>query len=154
MTMVNWQVGVDGESARPYLPARGAWLLATVCATALCLLGPSARPALAAPSDSKAGGALKVGVPTIAANEPLFGPRRYWCGPVWVIINWIIGLGGTVIGIFIKSMLDSINDLQKSDKEMADRVGSIEVLVAGTYVKRDELRELMRKLEQIVRYGG
>lgn len=65
------------------------------------------------------------------------------------IINWIIGLGGTVIGIFIKSMLDSIKDLQKSDKEMADRIGSIEVLVAGTYVKRDELRELMRKLEQI-----
>ena len=65
------------------------------------------------------------------------------------IINWIIGLGGTVIGIFIKSMLDSIKDLQKSDKEMSERVGSIEVLVAGTYVKRDELRELMRKLEQI-----
>ena len=65
------------------------------------------------------------------------------------IINWIIGLGGTVIGIFIKSMLDSIKDLQKSDKEMSERVGSIEVLVAGTYVRRDELRELMRKLEQI-----
>ncbi len=65
------------------------------------------------------------------------------------IINWIIGLGGTVIGIFIKSMLDSIKDLQRSDKEMSERVGSIEVLVAGTYVKRDELRELMRKLEQI-----
>ena len=42
------------------------------------------------------------------------------------IINWIIGLGGTVIGIFIKSMLDSIKDLQKSDKEMSERVGSIE----------------------------
>ena len=65
------------------------------------------------------------------------------------IINWIIGLGGTVIGIFIKSMLDSIKDLQRLDKEMSERVGSIEVLVAGTYVKRDELRELMRKLEQI-----
>lgn len=65
------------------------------------------------------------------------------------IINWIIGLGGTVIGIFIKSMLDSIKDLQRADKEMSERVGSIEVLVAGTYVKRDELRELMRKLEQI-----
>ena len=65
------------------------------------------------------------------------------------IINWIIGLGGTVIGIFIKSMLDSIKDLQRSDKEMSERVGSVEVLVAGTYVKRDELRELMRKLEQI-----
>ena len=65
------------------------------------------------------------------------------------IINWIIGLGGTVIGIFIKSMLDSIKDLQRSDKEMSERVGSVEVLVAETYVKRDELRELMRKLEQI-----
>ena len=48
------------------------------------------------------------------------------------IINWIIGLGGTVIGIFIKSMLDSIKDLQRSDKEMAERGGSIGVLVAGT----------------------
>ena len=65
------------------------------------------------------------------------------------IINWVIGLGGTVIGIFIKSMLDSIKDLQRSDKEMSERVGSVEVLVAGTYVKRDGLRELMRKLEQI-----
>ena len=69
MTMVNWQVGVDGESARPYLPARGAWLLATVCATALCLLGSSARPALAAPSDAKGGGALKVG-DVVARSAP------------------------------------------------------------------------------------
>ena len=65
------------------------------------------------------------------------------------VINWIIGLGGTVIGIFIKSMLDSIKDLQASDKEITLRVSSVEVLVAGTYVKRDELKELMRKLEQI-----
>ena len=60
------------------------------------------------------------------------------------IINWIIGLGGTVIGIFIKSMLDSINDLQASDKEIVVRVGAIEVLVAGTYVKRDEFMEFCR----------
>ena len=65
------------------------------------------------------------------------------------VINWGIGLGGTVIGIFIKSMLDSIKDLQASDKEITLRVSSVEVLVAGTYVKRDELKELMRKLEQI-----
>ena len=65
------------------------------------------------------------------------------------VINWVIGLGGTVIGIFIKSMLDSIKDLQASDKEITLRVSSVEVLVAGTYVKRDELKELMRKLEQI-----
>ncbi len=51
------------------------------------------REHLLNPAEFAPGGALKVGVPTIAANEPLFGPRRYWCGPVWVIINWIIGIG-------------------------------------------------------------
>ena len=62
------------------------------------------------------------------------------------IINWIIGLGGTVIGICIKSMLDSIKDLQHADKSMSERVGSIEVLVAGTYVKRGEFMEFCRQV--------
>ena len=62
------------------------------------------------------------------------------------IINWIIGIGGTVVGIFIKSMLDSIKDLQHADKSMSERAGSIEVLVAGTYVKRDEFMEFCRQV--------
>lgn len=69
------------------------------------------------------------------------------------VINWSIGLVGTVIGIFIKSMLDSIKDLQDSDKDLVTRVGRVEVLVVGSYVKREELRDsnnaLMQKLEQI-----
>lgn len=62
------------------------------------------------------------------------------------LINWVIGLGGTVIGIFIKSMLDSIKDLQQSDKEITTRVSSVELLVAGTYVKRDEFLEFCRQV--------
>jgi hypothetical protein len=30
------------------------------------------------------------GVPTAAKNAPFYAPRRYWCGPVWVINNWLL----------------------------------------------------------------
>ncbi len=55
--------------------------------------GRLVREHLLNPAEFAPGGALKFGIPTIAADEPLFGPRRYWCGPVWVIINWILGQG-------------------------------------------------------------
>ena len=34
-------------------------------------------------------------LPSVAKNSPSFEPRRYWCGPVWIHINWFVvqGLG-------------------------------------------------------------
>jgi hypothetical protein len=37
-----------------------------------------------APSDDS-----KYLVPSTAKNEPLYAPRRYWCGPVWLMTNWL-----------------------------------------------------------------
>lgn len=28
-------------------------------------------------------------VPSTAKNEPDYAPRRYWCGPVWMMTNWL-----------------------------------------------------------------
>lgn len=29
-------------------------------------------------------------VPSTAKNEPAYAPRRYWCGPVWMMTNWLM----------------------------------------------------------------
>ncbi len=38
---------------------------------------------------------IRYTLPSVAKNSPSFEPRRYWCGPVWVHINWFVvqGLG-------------------------------------------------------------
>lgn len=68
-------------------------------------------------------------------------------------INWAFGLINLVLGAIIKAMWDSYKDLKKTDKELADKVGRIEVLVAGEYVKRDDFDKianlLFAKLDKI-----
>lgn len=58
------------------------------------------------------------------------------------VINWAIGLGGALIGIFLKDLLESVKSLRAADESLAKRVGEIEVLVAGTYAKREEVSDL------------
>lgn len=36
---------------------------------------------------------LRVAFPTAPPNDPAFEPRRYWRGPVWPIVNWLLALG-------------------------------------------------------------
>lgn len=36
---------------------------------------------------------VKFGVPTVPADSPRFEPRRYWRGPVWAIVNWMLADG-------------------------------------------------------------
>lgn len=35
----------------------------------------------------------KFRLPSVAKNERGYSPRRYWCGPVWIQMNWIIAHG-------------------------------------------------------------
>ena len=53
----------------------------------------------------------------------------------------------------MKVLHDSVRDLQDADKRRADKVSSIEVLVAGNYVKRDDfdksVEAIFRKLDRI-----
>ena len=55
-----------------------------------------------------------------------------------IAVALVAFLGGWVLN----SLRESIQSLNKSDKDLAEKVQSIEVLVAGQYVKRDDLDKL------------
>lgn len=67
--------------------------------------------------------------------------------------NTILSLVAFLGGWVLNSLRDSIRALQNTDSELADKVQRIEVLVAGTYVKRDDLDRmtaaLFAKLDKI-----
>ncbi|HEY3475644.1 MAG TPA: hypothetical protein VGK56_13615, partial [Anaerolineales bacterium] len=42
------------------------------------------------PVEYEPAGELRYRVTTTAKNEPAWEPRRYWRGPVWIILNWFI----------------------------------------------------------------
>lgn len=66
-----------------------------------------------------------------------------------IVLSLVAFLGGWVLN----SLRESIATLHKSDNELADKVQRIEVLVAGQYVKRDDLDKiaaaLFAKLDKI-----
>lgn len=70
------------------------------------------------------------------------------------LLNWVFGLANLILGGFIKAMWDSYKDLKKTDKELAEKVGNIEVLVAGQYVKREDFaqvtNQIFSKLDKIL----
>jgi len=69
------------------------------------------------------------------------------------IVNWIIAGFGTLIGFLLHAIWDAVKDLQKADAAINAKVGSIEVLVAGNYITRDEFKRevnaLFMKLDKI-----
>lgn len=69
------------------------------------------------------------------------------------LINILIGACGALIGWVLKSIRESIVDLQtgnkelaKADSELADKVNTIELLVVGNYVKHDDLEKISNAL--------
>ena len=69
------------------------------------------------------------------------------------IINWLLAGFGALIGFLLNAVWQAVKDLQKADKERASKVGEIEVLVAGVYVKRSDfdrtIERMFTKLDQI-----
>lgn len=55
------------------------------------------------------------------------------------LINILFTIAGAMGGWILNNLKTSIESLQKADSSLADKVQHIEVLVAGTYVKRDDL---------------
>lgn len=70
------------------------------------------------------------------------------------IFNVLIGLISAMLGWWLNNVWTSVNELRRVDKELADKVASIEVLVAGEYVTRDEFNNVMsqvfNKLDRIM----
>ena len=69
------------------------------------------------------------------------------------LINWLLAGFGALIGFLLNAVWQAVKDLQTSDKQLATKVGEIEVLVAGAYVKKDEfsdsIKALFAKLDKI-----
>lgn len=67
--------------------------------------------------------------------------------------NIAIGLIGTLLGWLLRVLWSSMHDLRQADASLVERVQKVEVLVAGQYVKRDDLDrslgDIFRKLERI-----
>lgn len=61
-------------------------------------------------------------------------------------LNWVFGIANLVMGFILKVIWDSYKSLKESDKELADKVNKIEVLVAGEYVKRDDFDRVANAL--------
>jgi hypothetical protein len=59
-----------------------------------------------------------------------------------------------MLGWWLNNIWGSVNELRRADRELADKVASIEVLVAGEYVTRNEFNNVMsqvfNKLDRIM----
>ena len=69
------------------------------------------------------------------------------------IINYAFGLIGFFGGWVLKVVWESLTALQMADKSLADKLATIEILVAGSYVTKDDfnktLSALFAKLDRI-----
>ena len=62
------------------------------------------------------------------------------------IVNWILTAIGALLGFLLNSVWRAVRDLQVADKDIAEKVSGIEVLVAGSYAKRDEVERVYQTL--------
>ena len=69
------------------------------------------------------------------------------------LVNWLLAGFGGLIGFLLTAVWQAVKDLQKADKILADRIGEIEVLVAGSYITKTDFTNvtdaIFRKLERI-----
>ena len=53
---------------------------------------------------------------------------------------------GVLGGWILNTVWSAVKELQKADKELAEKVGEIEVLVAGRYMTRVEFNETLNQV--------
>ena len=70
-----------------------------------------------------------------------------------VLFDIAIGVIGVLGGWTLNTVWAAVKDLQEADKELAEKVGQIEVLVAGRYITREEfnttLNQVFERLDRI-----
>lgn len=71
-----------------------------------------------------------------------------------VLFNIVVGILGVIGGWWLNAVWISLKELQMADKDLAEKVGAIEVLVAGRYVTREEfnnvVNQVFSKLDRII----
>ena len=54
------------------------------------------------------------------------------------ILKYALALLSTVFSAILAYFFKAINDLRKSNKELADKISAVEIIVVGDYVKAEE----------------
>jgi len=62
------------------------------------------------------------------------------------LINYSVLLCGALGGWILKVLWDSIRELKIADSALIDKVAKIEVMVAGSYVTREEFQKTISSL--------
>lgn len=69
------------------------------------------------------------------------------------LFNYALALCGALGGWVLKVVWDAVRDLQEADRSLVAKVNTIEIMVAGSYVTRDEFKAtitaLFAKLDRI-----
>ena len=69
------------------------------------------------------------------------------------IINTAIALVGFLGGWILKVVWEGVKDLQSADKILAEKVNTIEILIAGTYISKQDFDKIaaaiFQKLDKI-----
>jgi len=63
-----------------------------------------------------------------------------------VLFNVAMGFIMTLFGWFLRVSWDALSKLREQDRDLADKVARIEVLVAGEYVKKDDFDRVIERL--------
>lgn len=63
-----------------------------------------------------------------------------------VLFDVAIGVIGVLGGWTLNTVWGAVKDLQEADKELAEKVGQIEVLVAGRYITREEFNQVLNQV--------
>lgn len=70
-----------------------------------------------------------------------------------IFFDVAVAVIGAMGGWILNTVWNAVKELQKADKELAEKVGEIEVLVAGRYMTRDEfnvtVNQIFNKLDNI-----
>lgn len=70
-----------------------------------------------------------------------------------IFFDVAVAVIGAMGGWILNTVWVAVKELQKADKELAEKVGEIEVLVAGRYMTREEfnqtLSQVFNKLDAI-----
>ena len=57
-----------------------------------------------------------------------------------------IAVIGAMGGWILNTVWNAVKELQKADKELAEKVADIEVLVAGRYITREEFNQTLNQV--------
>jgi len=63
-----------------------------------------------------------------------------------VLFDVAIGVIGVLGGWVLSTVWGAVKDLQEADKELADKVAAIEILVAGRYITREEFNNTFNQV--------